>query len=316
MNTLSSICGDTIDSKRLSNGFADSFMHKIKFSKMQSLGNDFIIIYETDAVSDIFNFKNSEIRRLADRKKGIGADQILLVKKLDSSKEKFQYKIFNADGGEVEQCGNGARCVKKFLFDKGFWADNNLILVAKENEFSVHSENNKDFIVSLKVHGTQPGDVGLESTTSKKIGKGKHPSYEIRLTEDLSINLYLVSMGNPHGVCWEAIDGNLRLSHIFEMINATKAFQNDVNIEFCKKESKKALSLRVFERGVGETEACGSGACAAVVSGILNGFLSADELIEVKMRQGSLFVKWDGDFLSPVLLSGPATTVFDGEFYV
>ena len=174
--------------------------------------------------------------------------------------------------------------MKKFLFDKGFCTDNNLILVARENEFSVQSENNEDFIVSLKVHGTQPGDVGLESSISKKIGNGEHPSYEIRLTEDLSINLYLVSMGNPHGVCWEEIDGNLRLNHVFELINATKAFQNDVNIEFCKKESNKALSLRVFERGVGETEACGSGACAAAVSGILNGFLSANELIEVKMR--------------------------------
>ena len=123
-------------------------------------------------------------------------------------------------------------------------------------------------------------------------------------------------MGNPHGVCWEAFDENLRLNQIFEMINATKAFSNEVNIEFCKKESKKVVSMRVFERGVGETEACGSGACAAVVSGILNGFLSANELIEVKMRQGSLFVMWDGDLLSHVLLSGPATTVFDGEFYV
>ena len=291
-------------------------MNKIKFSKMQSLGNDFIVIYETAGVSEIFNFKESQIRRLADRKKGIGADQILFVKRLDYSEEKFQYKIFNADGGEVEQCGNGARCVKKFLFDKGFWTNNNLILVASENEFSVQSKNNKDFVVSLKVHGTQPGDVGLDLTISKKIGKGYHPSYEIKLTEDFSANLYLVSMGNPHGVCWEAIDENLRLNKIFEMINATKAFSNDVNIEFCKKENKKALSLRVFERGVGETEACGSGACAAVVSGILNGFLAANEQIEVKMRRGSLFVKWDGDLMSPVLLSGPATTVFDGEIYV
>ena len=183
-------------------------MNKIKFSKMQSLGNDFIVIYETEAISEIFNFKENQIRRLADRKKGIGADQILLVKKLDNSEEKFQYKIFNADGKEVEQCGNGARCVKKFLFDKGFWTNNNLILVARENEFSVQSKNNKDFIVSLKIHGTQPADVGLDSTISKKIGKGKHRSYEIKLTEDFSTNLYLVSMGNPHGVCWEAVDEN------------------------------------------------------------------------------------------------------------
>ena len=291
-------------------------MNKIKFSKMQSLGNDFIVIYETAAISEIFNLKESQIRKMADRKKGIGADQILLVKKLDNSEEKFQYKIFNADGGEVEQCGNGARCVKKFLFDQGFWTKNNLILVARENEFSVQSKNNKDFIVSLKVRGTQPQDVGLDSTFSKKIGKGKYSSYEIKLSEDFSANLHLVSMGNPHGVCWEAFDENLRLNHIFEMINATKAFSNDVNIEFCKKESKNVFSMRVFERGVGETEACGSGACAAVVSGVLNGFLSANELIEVRMRQGSLFVKWDGDLLSPVILSGPATTVFDGEYYV
>ena len=291
-------------------------MNKIKFSKMQSLGNDFIVIYETAAISEIFNFKISQIRKMADRKKGIGADQILLVKKLDNSEEKFQYKIFNADGGEVEQCGNGARCVKKFLFDQGLWIKNKLILVARENEFSVQSKNNKDFTVSLKVLGTQPHDVGFDSTISKKIGKGKYPSYEIKLTEDFSANLYLVSMGNPHGVSWEEVGENLRLNHIFEMINAAKAFTNDVNIEFCKRESKNALSMRVFERGVGETEACGSGACAAVVSGILNGFLSANELIEVKMREGSLFVKWDGDLLSPVLLSGPATTVFDGEFYV
>ena len=291
-------------------------MHKIKFSKMQSLGNDFIVIYETEAISKIFDFRENQIKRLADRKKGIGADQILLVKKLSNSEQKFQYKIFNADGKEVEQCGNGARCVKKFLFDKGFWKDNNLILVARENEFSVQSKNNKEFIVSLKIHGTEPSDVGLDSTISKKIRTGRHASYQIKLTEDLSTNLYLVSMGNPHGVCWEEVDERIRLNQIFELINATKAFRNDINIEFCKKESKKALSLRVFERGVGETEACGSGACAAVVSGILNGFLSANELIEVKMRQGSLFVKWDGNLLSPVLLSGPATTVFEGEFYV
>ncbi|MDA9689678.1 diaminopimelate epimerase [Betaproteobacteria bacterium] len=291
-------------------------MKKIKFSKMQSLGNDFIVIYETAVISEIFNFKKSQIRRLADRKRGIGADQILLVKKLDNSEEKFQYKIFNADGGEVEQCGNGARCVKKFLFDKGFWTDSNLILVAQQNELSVQSKNNKDFTVSLKIHGTQPADVGLDSTISKKIGKGKYCSYEIKLTEDFSTNLYLVSMGNPHGVCWEAVNKNLRLKQIFEMINAAKAFHNGVNIEFCKKESRSVLTLRVFERGVGETDACGSGACAAVVSGILNESLPANELIEVKMRQGSLFVKWDGDLLSPVLLSGPATTVFDGEFYV
>ena len=291
-------------------------MHKIKFSKMQSLGNDFIVIYETEAISKIFGFRENQIKRLADRKKGIGADQILLVKKLNNSEQKFQYKIFNADGGEVEQCGNGARCVKKFLFDQGLWIKNKLILVARENEFSVHSKNNKDFIVSLKIHGTQPDDVGLDSTVSKKIGKGTHPSYEIKLTEDFSTNLQLVSMGNPHGVCWEVFDENLSLKKIFAMINATKAFSNGVNIEFCKKESKNALSMRVFERGVGETEACGSGACAAVVSGVLNGFLSANELIEVKMRQGSLFVKWDGNFLSPVFLSGPATTVFEGKFYV
>jgi len=283
---------------------------------MQSLGNDFIVIYEIPAISEIFKNKQSQIPRMPDNKKGIGADQKKKKKKLDNSVGKFQYKIFNADGGEVEQCGNGARCVKKFLFDKGFWTNNNLILVTRKTEFSVQSKNNKDFVVSLKVHGTQPGDVGLDSTISKKIQKGAHPSYEIKLAKEFSINLYLVSMGNPHGVCWEAFDENLRLDKIFEMINATKAFSNEANIEFCKKESKKVLSMRVFERGVGETEACGSGACAAVVSGILNGFLSANELIEVKMRQGSLFVKWDGDLLSPVLLSGPATTVFDGEFYV
>ena len=176
------------DSKCLSSGFG--FMNKIEFSKMHSLGNDFIVIYETQIISEIFNFKESQIRRMADRKKGIGADQILLVKKLDNSVGKFQYKIFNADGGEVEQCGNGARCVKKFLFDKGFWTNNNLILVAKKNEFSVHSKNNKDFVVSLKVHGTQPDDVGLDSTIPKKIQKGIHPSYKIKLTEEFSINLY------------------------------------------------------------------------------------------------------------------------------
>ena len=134
---------------------------------MQSLGNDFIVIYETEEISEIFDFRENQIRGLADRKKGIGADQILLVKKLNSSGQKFQYKIFNADGKEVEQCGNGARCVKKFLFDKGFWKDDNLVLVAGETEFSVHSKNNKEFVVNLKIHGTQPSDVGLDSTISK-----------------------------------------------------------------------------------------------------------------------------------------------------
>ncbi len=291
-------------------------MDKIKFSKMESLGNDFIVIYETAQISKIFNLEKSQIKKLTDRKQGIGADQVLVVRDIGNSVGKFHYKIFNADGGEVEQCGNGARCVKKFLFDKGFWTKKSLTLVAMKSEFLVQSVNNKDFTVCLKVHGTRPGDVGFDENAARGKGKGANPYYQIKLTNESSINLCLVSMGNPHGVCWDTFDKSVRLKDIFEQLNAINIFQNNINLGFCKKESKRALSLRVFERGVGETKSCGSGACAAVVSGILNDFLSANELIEVKMQQGSLFVKWDGDFFSPVLLSGPANTVFDGEYYV
>ena len=291
-------------------------MNKIPFSKMQSLGNDFIIIYETERISELLSFNRREIKKLSDRKTGIGADQILFVKNTGHNEDKFYYRIFNSDGGEVEQCGNGARCIKKFLFDKGFWKGNELTLVTVKSEFLVKSENNKDFVVSLNVHGTKPEDVGFNCPISIVQNLGEGASAKIRLAEENFINLAFVSMGNPHGVCWDNFDDNVQLKEVFEKVNQLKIFRDDINLGFCNKEDKTVVSLRVFERGVGETEACGSGACAAAVSGILSGILEANQFIEFKMKQGSLFVKWDGLLDSPVLLSGPATQVFDGEFYV
>ena len=149
-------------------------MNKLQFSKMQSLGNDFIVIYEDAKTSKIFDFEKSQIKRLTDRKKGIGADQVLVVREVQNSKGRFYYKIFNADGREAEQCGNGARCVKKFLFDRGFWKGNNLTLVAMKSEFFVQSENNKDFVVGLKALGTSPEDVGFASEISEERRKGEN----------------------------------------------------------------------------------------------------------------------------------------------
>ena len=216
----------------------------INLNKKQTIY--FIVIYEDAKTSKIFDFEKSQIKRLSDRKKGIGADQVLVVREVQNSKGRFYYKIFNADGREAEQCGNGARCVKKFLFDRGFWKGNNLTLVAMKSEFFVQSENNKDFVVGLKALGTSPEDVGFASEISEERRKGEKSFYEVKLSNEFSINLCFVSMGNPHGVCWDDLNEETQLKETFERLNTKKFFRNGINLEFCRKQTDTAISLRVL----------------------------------------------------------------------
>ena len=290
-------------------------MRKFKFWKMHSLGNDFIVIYEGFSELNVCEFSSDYLKTISDRKTGIGADQILLIANSDISKGEFTYKVINADGNEVEQCGNGARCVKRFIYDNNLWLGDEIALITANERMWVRSKNNKDFVVRMNIQGTEAGDVKLNHGLVEKRKVEKQFSYELRVGDERLINLFFVSMGNPHGVCWDNYLDKKTMKEIYGFFLEHKIFENGINIEFCKIISDQSISMTVFERGVGETLACGSGACAAVVSGILIGNLKSGSPIEVRLEKGSLFVEWSGKIRDPVFLSGPAKKVFEGEIY-
>ena len=280
---------------------------------MHSLGNDFIVIYEGFSELNVCEFSSDYLKTISDRKTGIGADQILLIANSDISKGEFTYKVINADGNEVEQCGNGARCVKRFIYDNRLWLGDEITLITANERMRVGSKNNKDFVVEMNIRGIEAGDVKLNHGLVEKRKVEKQFSYEIRVGDERPINLFFVSMGNPHGVCWDNNLDKKTMKGIYGFLLEHKIFENGINIEFCKIISDQSISMTVFERGVGETLACGSGACAAVVSGILTGNLKSGSSIEVRLEKGSLFVEWSGKIRDPVFLSGPARKVFEGE---
>ena len=280
---------------------------------MHSLGNDFIVIYEGFSELNVCEFSSDYLKTISDRKTGIGADQILLIANSDISKGEFTYKVINADGNEVEQCGNGARCVKRFIYDNRLWLGDEITLITANERMRVGSKNNKDFVVEMNIRGIEAGDVKLNHGLVEKRKVEKQFSYEIRVGDERPINLFFVSMGNPHGVCWDNNLDKKTMKGIYGFLLEHKIFENGINVEFCKVISDQSISMTVFERGVGETLACGSGACAAVVSGILTGNLKSGSSIEVRLEKGSLFVEWSGKIRDPVFLSGPARKVFEGE---
>ena len=280
---------------------------------MHSLGNDFIVIYEEFSELSVCEFSSDYLKTISDRKTGIGADQILLLSNFDISKGEFIYKVINADCNEVEQCGNGARCVKRFIYDNRLLLGDEITLITANERMRVGSKNNKDFVVEINIRGIEAGDVKLNHGLVEKRKVEKQFSYEVRVGDERPINLFFVSMGNPHGVCWDNNLDKKTMKGIYGFLLEHKIFENGINVEFCKIISDQSISMTVFERGVGETLACGSGACAAVVSGILTGNLKSGSSIEVRLEKGSLFVELSGKIIDPVFLSGPARKVFEGE---
>lgn len=276
-------------------------MH-IRFTKMQGIGNDFIVI---DGYSQSIQLSTAQIRQLADRHFGVGCDQLLLVEKPVNQAADFRYRIFNADGGEVEQCGNGARCFVRFVYEKKL-TEKTLICVETANGLIYPKlEDNGLVTVNMGIPQFEPAQIPF-------ITEAASLTYELNINHE-KVEISVVSMGNPHAVQIVADIDIAPVKTQGALIENHQSFPQRVNAGFMQILSTHEIRLRVFERGTGETLACGTGACAAAVAGIrLNKILSP---VTVLMQGGTLSISWEGNS-SPVMMTGPAESVFDGEINI
>ena len=275
---------------------------KLKFSKMHGLGNDFVVL---DGVRQRVELSPEQLRFLADRNFGVGCDQILLVEKPTQAGVDFRYRIFNADGSEVEQCGNGARCFVRFVHDAGL-----------TDKAEIRVETMRGIITPcLGSDGNVTVDMGIPRFLPTEIPFLHDDDVVIYSLDvaDETLEISVVSMGNPHAVqVVESVDQAPVAAH-GPLIERHEQFPQRVNAGFMQVVDRHAIKLRVYERGSGETLACGTGACAAVVAGIRRGLL--DSPVRVTTRGGDLNIAWAGPGES-VMMSGPAVTVFSGEIEI
>ncbi|MCP5267996.1 MAG: diaminopimelate epimerase [Zoogloeaceae bacterium] len=272
---------------------------KIKFSKMHGLGNDFVVL---DGVRQSIDLSPAQLRLLASRNFGIGCDQILLVEKPSQAGVDFRYRIFNADGGEVEQCGNGARCFVRFVHDQGLTDKREIRVETLCGVIAPRLEDNGLVTVDMGVPVFDPERIPFVSPSSAVVQPLMVGDHEVMITA--------ISMGNPHAVQVVPDVDTAPVTREGPQIEAHPRFPRRVNAGFMQILDRSAIRLRVFERGAGETLACGTGACAAVVAGISRGLV--DSPVRVETRGGELSIAWSGAG-TPVLMTGPAVTVFTGE---
>jgi diaminopimelate epimerase len=272
----------------------------LKFTKMHGLGNDFVVI---DAITQSVNLIDSQIRFLADRHFGIGCDQLLIVEKPDTADCDFKYRIFNADGGEVAQCGNGARCFARFVKDKGLTDKDEIAVQTQSGIIYPTIQSNSDVMVDMGLPRFVPEVIPFEANETLI-------SYPLELNNNLSVEIGVVSMGNPHAVIVVEDSEVADVETIGPQVESHSRFPERVNVGFMEVLSPEHIRLRVYERGAGETQACGTGACAAVVSGIKRGLLARN--VTVSLLGGDLTIAWPDDNAS-VWMTGPTTHVFDGE---
>jgi len=266
---------------------------------MHGLGNDFVVI---DAINQSINLTPEQIRFIANRRFGIGCDQLLLVEKSQSAQAEFRYRIFNADGGEVEQCGNGARCFARFVVDKG---------LTQNTEIPVET-NSGLIVLSLNDDGGVTVNMGQPNFAPASLpftAEAQASAYNLQ-TSTGNISIAAVSMGNPHAVLEVDNVDSAALETLGPEIEKHPRFPARVNVGFMQIVSKDEIRLRVYERGAAETLACGSGACAAVAAGIMQGKLA--ECVKVSLPGGELVIRWGGEN-KPLFMTGPATRVFEGS---
>ena len=276
---------------------------QIRFTKMHGLGNDFVVI---DLLSQNIELSALQIRQLADRHRGIGCDQLLLVEAPKSPETDFHYRIFNADGEEVEQCGNGARCFGKFVSDKRLTGKNTLRVSTLNGELNIEVIDASTVCVDMGVPNLSPEALPFVTDQAPCLNENSFiVSHSLGESE-----LSLVAMGNPHAVMLVDDMANAKVETLGALLESHASFPNRVNVGFMQVVNRETIKLRVFERGVGETQACGSGACAAVAAGIHRGLL--DEQVSVQLLGGELMIQWAGGNNS-LLMTGSATKVFDGK---
>ncbi len=271
----------------------------LRFTKMHGLGNDFMVV---DAISQPFRLRPEMIRELADRNFGIGFDQLLVVEPPGLPDVDFRYRIFNADGSEVEQCGNGARCFARFVRDQRL--TNKRVVRVQTAKGVIELKIGKDgmVMVNMGVPELNPPAIPFAADRKKTV-------YTVEV-DGQQIELSAVSMGNPHGVLVVDDVDTAPVASLGPALEKHPRFPARANIGFLQIVDRSHARLRVFERGSGETLACGSGACAAVVAGQLRGLL--DARVDVELRGGRLVIEWQGEG-TPVMMEGPATTVFEGQ---
>ncbi|MGY3928894.1 diaminopimelate epimerase [Aeromonas simiae] len=271
----------------------------IEFSKMHGLGNDFMVV---DGVTQKVFFSNDVIKRLADRHFGIGFDQLLLVEPPYDPEQDFHYRIFNADGSEVEQCGNGARCFARFVRLKGLTNKDRIAVSTARGKIVLQLEQGNQVTVNMGVPQFEPGRIPFRAQKAEK-------TYLLRAGEH-TVMCGAVSMGNPHCVIEVPSVAEAPVETLGPLLERHERFPERVNVGFMEVVNAGEVTLRVFERGAGETLACGTGACAAAVVGMSLGKLK--ERVKVSLPGGDLTIAWKGPG-TPVFMTGPAEHVFDGQ---
>jgi diaminopimelate epimerase len=270
----------------------------VKFTKMHGLGNDFVLI---DAVKQNIKVTPKLAKRLANRNLGIGCDQVLVLEPPSTKNVDFDYRIFNADGTEVEQCGNGARCLGRYIFDQRLSGKRSLLLKTKNRVMEIQSKPQKLISVNMSAPVFEPTDIPFQA---------ERPETVYSLEADEIYLVSVLSMGNPHAVIQVADIDTAPVQEVGQRLQKHQRFPESVNVGFMQIIDRQRIKLRVFERGVGETQACGSGACAAAVAAIQQKLV--DHRISVELQGGELTIEWGGDS-QPVLMTGPAVTVFHGQ---
>ncbi|MCH8621172.1 diaminopimelate epimerase [Undibacterium sp. TS12] len=279
---------------------------KLKFTKMHGAGNDFVVI---DAINQHINFTPAQWRFIADRRFGIGADQILVVERPVQPDVDFRYRIYNADGGEVEQCGNGSRAFVQFVIEKGLTDKTSIRVETMSGIIEPRLEADGKITVNMGAPVLEPSRVPFLSESLTASHQGDDSLWPLEINGKQAW-ISAVSMGNPHAVQVVASVDDYPVQVDGPLIENHPRFPKRVNAGFMQILDRRHIRLRVFERGAGETLACGTGACAAAVTGIHRGLL--DSPVRVSMRGGELSIAWKGEG-HPVFLSGPAVTVFEGE---
>ena len=291
---------------------------KVKFTKMQGAGNDFVVLDETQG---LLGLSAAQYRFLADRHFGVGADQILSVRPAPDAEVDFEYVIHNADGGEVEHCGNGARCFVRFARDQGLTDKSVLKVQTKNRVLTLAMQTDGQVTVDMGAPVFDLAAVAFDSTglTPEIVNAWQKWELDMPLAQSNNglvapVYVALLSMGNPHAVQVVNDVDTAAVLQTGALVESHVRFANKVNAGFMQVLSRNAIRLRVYERGTGETLACGTGACAAVVAGIRLGLLDAN--VHVHTRGGELTVQWPGELYAPVMMTGPATPVFESDIEI
>lgn len=274
-------------------------MKSVAFTKMHGLGNDFMVI---DNLSQTLELNKETIRDWSDRHTGIGFDQLLVVNPPSVSEAQFDYQIFNADGNEVEHCGNGARCFARFVFDRGLTLDQSIKVMTRSGLITLDLQANGEVTVLMGILDFRPASIPF-------VAEKEALFYDLDVAGE-TYQVGVTSIGNPHVLLQVEDIERADVQALGSLIESHERFPNRVNVGFMKIIDRKRIYLRVFERGVGETRACGTGACAAVAIGHLQGLL--DKTVTVTLPGGNLLVNWRNENTS-IEMTGPCSTVFEGH---